>query len=183
MDFVSKLMGNDPGGRTFFASCLLCLNPEELKACRLVNSIWAKFIMDEVWKRSRERKRLEGKLVQMWKNTDPRTVELGQTRGRVSSMFCNDAFVFCGLQRGKKVGVYSFTTGQWVRDLMLGEGGWAITFQDCPGARQWSLLCGILLQSQCGAARIRWSSSSTSMPPTTTAWTSLASMKGQTGGN
>ena len=112
-DFVSKLMGNDPGGRSFFTSCLLCLNPEELKACRLVNSIWAKFIMDEVWKRSRERKRLEGKLVQMWKSADPRTVELGQTRELVTSMCCNDAYAFCGLENNR-VAVYSLTTGQWV---------------------------------------------------------------------
>ena len=119
-DFVSKLMGNDPGGRTFFASCLLCLNPEELKACRLVNSVWAKFIMDEVWKRSRGRKRLEGKLVERWKSVDPRTVELGQMRESVWSMCCNDAFVFCGLE-SRIVAVYSLTTGQWVRDLSPGQ--------------------------------------------------------------
>ena len=119
-DFVSKLMGNDPGGRSFFASCLLCLNPEELKACRLVSTVWAKFIMDEVWKRSRGRKRLEGKLLKRWKTADPRTVELCQTREPVESLSCNDAYVFCGLPSGK-VAVYSFTTGQWVRDLTPGE--------------------------------------------------------------
>ena len=120
MDFVSKLMENDPGGRSFFASCLLCLNPEELKACRLVNPVWAKFIMDEVWKRSMGRKRLEGKLVERWKAADPRTVELVQTRERVYSMYCNDAYVFCGLPSSKVV-VYSFTTGQWLRDLNPGK--------------------------------------------------------------
>ena len=120
-DVVTKLMANDPGGRRFFVSCLLCLNPEELKACRLVNKAWAKFIVDEVWKRSRGRKRLEGKLLERWKTAVPPAVELCQTRESVSSIFCNDAYVFCGLHCGE-VRVYSFTTGQWVRDLMPGEG-------------------------------------------------------------
>ena len=64
-DFVSKLMANDPGGRNFFVSCLLCLNPEQLKACRLVNSVWDQFIKDELWgQNTARRRRLEGKLVE-----------------------------------------------------------------------------------------------------------------------
>merc|ERR1719341_1786243 len=93
-DLVTKLMANDPGGRSFFASCLLCLNPEELKACRLVNKTWAKFVVDEVWKRSKGRLELEGKLLERWKTADPRTVELCQTREPVQSLSCNDAYVF-----------------------------------------------------------------------------------------
>ena len=124
MDLVSKLMGNDPGGQNFFAPCLLFLNPEDLKACRLVNKVWDQFIMEEVWgeNRVRSRRKLEVKLVERWKTAEPTTVELGQAGGRVNSMFCNDAFVFCGDQRNVRVKVYS-TSGEWVRDLIPGEVG------------------------------------------------------------
>ena len=127
-DFFSKLMGHG-GGRSFFASCLLCLNPEQLKACRLVNSAWAKFILDEVWKTSKGRKRLEEKLVERWKTADPMAVELAQMRETVYRLSCNDAYAFCGLDSGK-VAVYRLTTGQWVRDLM-GTGLGCLTRVSC----------------------------------------------------
>ena len=122
VDFVSKLMENDPGGRNFFASCLLLLNPKELKACRLVNSVWDEFIVDEVWGKNRGRRKLEEKLVERWKTTDPMAVELSQVSGQICSMFCNDSLVFCGLASGR-VSVYSLTSSEWVRDLMPGEVG------------------------------------------------------------
>ena len=138
MDLVSKLMGNDPGGRNFFASCLLLLNPEQLKACRLVNSVWDKFIMEEVWgkKRVRRRKRLEVKLVERWKTAEPITVEIGQARERVWSIFCNDAYVFCGGSMNGRVKVYSLTSGEWVRDLLPGEVGTGCSVTRVSGSKE-----------------------------------------------
>ena len=121
MDFDSKLLG-DGGGQKFFANCLLFLSPEQLKACRLVNTVWDQFIMDEVWGKRRGMRRLEEKLVHRWKTAEPITVELGQARERVCSMFCNDAHVFCGQGNGI-VAVYSQISGEWVRDLTPGEVG------------------------------------------------------------
>ena len=43
-DIVSNLLAIGEGGSHFFMSCLLHLSPEELKACRLVNSTWDKVI-------------------------------------------------------------------------------------------------------------------------------------------
>ena len=134
-DFVSKLMANDPGGRNFFVSCLLCLNPDQLKACRLVNSVWNQFIKDEVWGKNRtRRRRLEGKLVEKWKSADPRTVEVSQTREFVYGIFCSDAYAFCGLKNGR-VGVYSLTSGEWVRDLMPGQVGTGFCYMWVSGSK------------------------------------------------
>ena len=131
-DFVSALLAIGEGGHHFFASCLLLLDPEELKACRLVNHTWDEFIREEVWGSKRARLQLQEKLAQRWKNTDPIAKEFGHVRmavdpclhpseiGVVDSIFCNNSHIFCGLDSGK-VGVYSFNDGQWVRDLMPGE--------------------------------------------------------------
>ena len=48
-DFVTALLAIGEGGVDFFASCLLHLDPDELKACRLVNRAWDEFIRKEVW--------------------------------------------------------------------------------------------------------------------------------------
>ena len=48
-DFVSALLAIGDGGVEFFASCLLHLDPDQLKACRLVNSAWDEFVRKEVW--------------------------------------------------------------------------------------------------------------------------------------
>ena len=44
--FGSELLLLDAGLRNFVASCFLLLNPEEIKACRLVCKDWNEFIMD-----------------------------------------------------------------------------------------------------------------------------------------
>ena len=131
-DFVSALLAIGDGGVEFFASCLLHLDPDELKACRLVNSAWDEFVRKEVWGRRRRRLLLKEKLVERWKNSDLAAEEFGHVTmalnpylepfemGTVDSIFCNDSHVFCGLQSGK-VGVYCLTTGEWVRDLMPGK--------------------------------------------------------------
>ena len=128
-DFVSALLRIGEGGIDFFASCLLYFDPEELKACRLVNRAWDEFIRREVWGRKWKRLLLKEKLLQRWKDVDPAAEEFGPVRmmldpdlvsKEVSSIFCNNYHVFCVLPCGK-VGVYCLTTGFWVRDLVPGE--------------------------------------------------------------
>ena len=122
MDFVSRLLAIGQGwGRDFFVSCLLHLSSEDLKACRLVNKTWNKVIKERVWGNKRARKRLEEKLLNRWKTTDPETVQLGTVPKGVEGMFCNNTHVFCGIEGGK-VRVYSLADGQWVRDLDSGAG-------------------------------------------------------------
>ena len=120
-DFISKLLAIGEGGCHFFASCLLHLSPEELKACRLVHSTWDKIIKDRVWGNGRGRMKLKEKLIERWNNADPIAEEFGKVREEgVDTILCNDAHVFCGLESGK-VGVYNLNTHRWVRDLMPGQ--------------------------------------------------------------
>ena len=127
-DFVSALLSIGEGGTVFFASCLLHLNPDELKACRLVNRTWNEFIRKEVWGSTRRRLQLREKLNQRWKLSDPPLIEVGEVRNpilghsevdTVDSIFCDNSHAFCGLPCGK-VGVYCLTTNEWVRNLMPG---------------------------------------------------------------
>ena len=122
-DLVSAVLRIGEGGINFFASCLLYLDPNELKMCRLVNRAWDEFIRKEVWGSKKRRLLLKEKLVERWRNSDPAAEEFGHVTmewdpylhpiemGIVDSIFCNDSHVFCGLQSGK-VGVYCLTTAQ-----------------------------------------------------------------------
>ena len=71
MDNMSQLLTIGEGD--FFVSCLLFLSPEDLKACRLVNKTWNDLIKERVWGKKRARKRLEEKLLNRWKTTNPET--------------------------------------------------------------------------------------------------------------
>ena len=63
--FGRDLLLLDAGLRKFVANCFLLLNPEEIKACRLVCKEWNEFIiMADVWKSKSGRERLGQKLVQ-----------------------------------------------------------------------------------------------------------------------
>ena len=117
---MSQLMLLDIGARKFVANCFLLLQPEELKACRLVSTTWDQFILKEVWESPSGRKKLREKLVDMWKTAEPLTEELYQPRQGVNSLFCDDRHVFCGQTDGK-VGVYKVSDGQRVADLAPGE--------------------------------------------------------------
>ena len=117
-DLVSAVLRIGEGGINFFASCLLYLDPNELKTCRLVNRDWEKFIRKEVWGNKRRRLLMKEKLLQRWKNVDPAAEEFGPVRMMldpdlvnkgVDSIFCNNSYVFCGLPCGK-VGVYCLIT-------------------------------------------------------------------------
>ena len=117
IDFVSKLLTIRQGwGRNFFVSCLLFLSPEDLKACRLVNTTWDEVIKGGLWGNKSARKRLEEKLGERWKSANPEAVKLGSVPERVQDIFCNNKHIFCGIDGGK-VKVYTVTDGQWLRDL------------------------------------------------------------------
>ena len=111
-DLVSSLLANG-GGRPFLVSALLLLDPEDLKACRLVCSAWNEFIEEEVWSSQAARSFLTKKLVYRWKTTNPETVQLGTVPRGVRAIFCNNTHVFCGIEDSGKVKVYSLTDGQW----------------------------------------------------------------------
>ena len=120
MNCMSQLLTIGEGD--FFVSCLLHLSPEDLKACRLVNKTWNKVIKERVWGNKRARKRLEEKLLNRWKTTNPEAVQLGTVPRGVQAIFCNNSHVFCGMYGGE-VKVYSLADGQWVRDLESREEG------------------------------------------------------------
>ena len=118
---VSRLL-RDGGGRVFFASTLHKLNPRDLKACRLVCWEWNVFVRDEVWGSKAGRAKLEGKLVARWMNSDATFTKIGEARGPVYFIFCDDQHVFCGQDNDPNgdepgtIGVYTLA-GEWVRNL------------------------------------------------------------------
>ena len=117
VDILGELMSRDEGPCRFVANCFLLLSPEELKACRLVSTTWAGFILEDLWKSSWGRRELREKLVTRWKTVDPMNVQLNQVQGMqsVSSIFSTDAHVFCGFHG--KVAVYDLSTGLLVKEL------------------------------------------------------------------
>ena len=72
-DILSQLMLMDVGAQKFVANCFLLLSPEQLKACRLVSTTWAGFILEDLWKSSWGKRELREKLVTRWKTVDPMT--------------------------------------------------------------------------------------------------------------
>ena len=99
-DLVSMLL-RDGGGIKFFVDTLLRLNPRDLKACRLVCWEWHLFIRDEVWGSKAGRAKLERKLVDRWMNDDGddlTATKIGEARGKVESLFCDNQRVFCGYE-------------------------------------------------------------------------------------
>ena len=83
-DILGELMSRDEGARRFVANCFLLLSPEELKACRLVSTTWAGFILEDLWKSSWGRRELREKLVTRWKTVDPMNVQLNQGMQSIS---------------------------------------------------------------------------------------------------
>ena len=117
-DILGELMSRDEGARRFVANCFLLLSPEELKACRLVSTTWAGFILEDLWKSSWGRRELTEKLVTRWTTVDPMTVELKRGMQRlVSSIFSTDAHVFCGFYQHGKIAVYDLSTGLLFKEL------------------------------------------------------------------
>ena len=124
VDILGELMSRDEGPCRFVANCFLLLSPEELKACRLVSTTWAGFILEDLWKSSWGRRELTEKLVTRWMTVDPMTVELNK-RGMqmlVSSIFSTDAHVFCGFYQHGKIAVYDLSTGLLFKELTPDKG-------------------------------------------------------------
>ena len=69
-------------------SALLLLDPDELKACRLVSSTWNEFIMEELWGTKGGRAKLGQKLVDEWRWREARMVRIGKAKDEVESIFC-----------------------------------------------------------------------------------------------
>ena len=113
MDFT--LLEHHGGFCNFFASCILYLDPSDVKACRLVSKLWNKTIMEEVWRSKPGREKLEARLVQRWMTIDPEVKQIGETRCEVKSLYANNKHVFCGQTDGV-IAVFTLE-GQWVRDL------------------------------------------------------------------
>ena len=105
MDF--SLLDYHDGFCDFFTSCLLYLNPSDLKACRLVCVLWNKIIRERVWGSKAVRASLNLRLVQRWMKTDPEVRKIGTTRGVVKSLFANNKHIFCGQNDGV-IGVFTF---------------------------------------------------------------------------
>ena len=84
------LLEHHGGFCNFFASCILYLDPSDVKACRLVSKLWSKTIMEEVWKSKPGREKLEARLVQRWMTIDPEVKQIGETRCDVRSLYANN---------------------------------------------------------------------------------------------
>ena len=134
---ISLLLSNG-GGHKFLVSVLLLLSPEDLKACRQVNSTLNKLIKAEMWGTKTGRSKLVKDLVHRWKTAEPRPVMIPVTQwdpvtgyfehDDVSSMFSNDRFLIVGQVWGK-VSVFSLETNRWVKELMPNQ-PWGIGRQD-----------------------------------------------------
>ena len=112
---LSQLMKLDAGAQKFVADCFLLLDPKDLKACRLVSTTWSKFIKKEVWENPSGRKKLNEKLVQLWKTADPVPKELGQ-REWMFAMMCDDRYIYNAVSDGR-VEVNKLSDGVKVTDL------------------------------------------------------------------
>ena len=89
---MSKLLGHIDG-RNCFKSALLCLSPDELKACRLVCWEWNWFILDELWGTVGGREQLRKKLVEGWREREARMLKIGKAKDELESIFCKRAHI------------------------------------------------------------------------------------------
>ena len=72
-DFLGQMMQTDEAASVWFVrECFLLLDPEDLKACRLVSKQWDEFIKREVWNNQYGKKKLTQKMVQRWMSEKPK---------------------------------------------------------------------------------------------------------------
>ena len=75
----------------------LSLDPESLKASRLVCKAWDTFIKRRVWGSPRARLRLRGRLLRHWKGASAKVTNLREGMcNEVYSMACDEERVYCG---------------------------------------------------------------------------------------
>ena len=121
-DFLGRMMQTDEAASVrFVMECFLLLDPEDLKACRLVSKQWAEFIKREVWNNQYSKKRLTQKLLLRWMNENPKEEVLFSQEGnlkywRITDMLCDEEHVYCADFTGK-VRMYRLSDGVMEREL------------------------------------------------------------------
>ena len=122
-DFLGQMMQTDEAASVrFVMECFFLLDPEDLKACRLVSKQWDEFIKREVWNNQYGKKRLTQKLVQRWMSEKPKEEVLFRryiNPEKWASTVCDEQHVFCGEVTGK-VRMYRLSDGVMERELTPG---------------------------------------------------------------
>ena len=123
-DFVGQMMQRDEGAVRFVTNFFLLLDPEDLKACRLVSKQWAEFIKRELWRNQYGKKRLTQKLLQRWMAENPKeevlfSQEVNLENQQITNMLCDEEYVYCADLTGK-VRMFRLSDGVLERELNPG---------------------------------------------------------------
>ena len=123
-DFVGQMMQMDEGAVRFVTDFFLLLDPEDLKACRLVSKQWAEFIKRELWNNKYGKKRLTQKLLQRWMAKNPKeevlfSQEVNLENQEITNMLCDEEYVYCADLTGK-VRMFRLSDGVMERELNPG---------------------------------------------------------------
>ena len=122
-NFVGQMMQMDEGAVRFVMNFFLLLDPEDLKACRLVSKQWNEFIKREVWRNQYGKKRLTHKLLQRWMAGNPKEeVFFSQEvnfENQIEDIVCDEEYVYCADKTGK-VRMFRLSDGVMERELNPG---------------------------------------------------------------
>ena len=122
-NFVGQMMQMDEGAVRFVTDFFLLLDPEDLKACRLVSKQWNEFIKREVWRNQYGKKRLTHKLLQRWMAGNPKEeVFFSQEvnfENQIEDIVCDEEYVYCADKTGK-VMMFRLSDGVMERELNPG---------------------------------------------------------------
>ena len=122
-NFVGQMMQMDAGAVRFVTDFFLLLEPEDLKACRLVSKQWNEFIKREVWRNQYGKKRLTHKLLQRWMAGNPKEeVFFSQEvnfENQIEDIVCDEEYVYCADKTGK-VMMFRLSDGVMERELNPG---------------------------------------------------------------
>ena len=122
-NFVGQMMQMDEGAVRFVMNFFLLLDPEDLKACRLVSKQWNEFIKREVWRNQYGKKRLTHKLLQRWMAGNPKEeVFFSQEvnfENQIEDIVCDEEYVYCADKTGK-VMMFRLSDGVMERELNPG---------------------------------------------------------------
>ena len=120
-NFVGQMMQMDEGAVRFVTDFFLLLDPEDLKACRLVSKQWDEFVKREVWNNQYGKKMLTQKLVQRWMHENPKeevlfSQEVNLENQRITNIVCDEQHVYCADLTGK-VRMFRLSDGVMEREL------------------------------------------------------------------
>ena len=122
-NFVGQMMQMDAGAVRFVTDFFLLLDPEDLKACRLVSKQWNEFIKREGWRNQYGKKRLTHKLLQRWMAGNPKEeVFFSQEvnfENQIEDIVCDEEYVYCADKTGK-VMMFRLSDGVMERELNPG---------------------------------------------------------------